>query len=948
MISIEVLGPLRVIDEGGEIVPLQPLARRLLAVLLAARGPIAVDVLIDRLWDEPPSNPHAALQTAVSRLRRHLGAEAVARDGGGYRLDVPGQVVDADRFESLVTASHPAEDPRQTLREAVSLWRGDTAYVEFLYDDLVDGEIERLAELRVRALEQLAAARLSAGEPPELIVPEVESLLAEHPLREGLYELHMLALYRSGRQADALRSYRSARARLGDELGIHPSARLNQLEEDILVHAPHLDPEDSKSASTNVPNRIASVVGREMDVATLEGSLESARLVTVSGPGGVGKTTVATEAARRIARDARVDAWFIELAGVERQDRVAGHIASELASHLGVAVPTGRGTDPLVDLIGHRHLLLLIDNAEQVVDAVAEVVADVLRRCPRATVWVTSRERLAVPGERNVVLNPLTTPAADDEKELLWMQLGDYSAVQLFLERATEAGGDIQPTEDTAPVLSRIARRLDGLPLAIEMAAAQAGVMSLDDIERQLDRAVSSLAGRRGVDRRHSSLEAAISWSYERLSHDAQQDLQLLSSFSSPFTIPDAASLLDVPESQATAAVTRLHQKSLLRSERFLGDRSRFTMLETVRQFAQDRAAATDRWDEVAVRHAEHIRRMCVEAGSQIPGGPRQIEWIERLNSSYRDVLAAFDTFIERDMPEGAVEVVGNLGLFFIVSQRRIDDGARLARVAIRAAGARVYEAIPKCHRTALLCAIWSRSDQIEKEDLDHHAQLAISTAAALGQSKLASGVKAVLSYGMWLAGDPKEATSLAAEAVDEAGDNTASFGLRFALGIWGLFDLAMRDTSSALTRLQQSIDLADANEDAILGAWVRWVRGTAARLEGDLDLALTLYQESAVRSRSLGDHFAYLGSMLGSALTAEHMGNRKLALDHAQAAVRLARRRPVTDAPRLSSLLYSMPPRLERDTPLTKIFGEIPATPSEVLDILRAQEGRPSPLVAG
>src|SRR5215208_5580275 len=447
--EFRILGPLEVWDGGCEVSLGGPKPRALLAVLLLHPNEVVpADRLIDELWgEEPPERAAGALRVNVSRLRKALPQDVLTTRSPGYVLRVEPDQLDLHRFERLVDAGRSllarglATEASERLHDALSLWRGP-ALADFAYESFVQAVIARLEEIRLAAVELRIDADLVLGRHAEL-VGELEALVAEHPLRERLRMYLMTALYRSGRQAEALDAYQEARRALVDGLGIEPSTALQELERAILRQDAALDvPPLEVIASTKLPRPASSFVGREHELAKLLSRIEGgARLLTLTGPGGSGKTRLALEAAASLIPCYEAGVFWVGLAAL----RDAALVTETISQTLGAK-------DGLEEHIGARKMLVLVDNLEHVID-VAPELSRLLSACPNLTLLVTSRELLRVSGEVEYPVPPLAS----------------QEAVELFGARS-----HLEPDE----TMTELCRRLDNLPLAVELAAARTGVLS--------------------------------------------------------------------------------------------------------------------------------------------------------------------------------------------------------------------------------------------------------------------------------------------------------------------------------------------------------------------------------------------------------------------------------------------------------------------------------------
>jgi predicted ATPase/DNA-binding SARP family transcriptional activator len=526
----------------------------------------------------------------VSRLRGALGRDAVVAQPAGYVLQAAREQVDTVRFERLLRegrealARGAAGLAAERLTAALALWRGP-ALADVADGGALAAEARRLDELRLDCIEDRIDADLERARHAEL-VPELRALLEEHPLRERLWRQLVLALYRAERQAEALETFHEARTRLDAELGLEPSPELKELELQILRH--EVAPAAPVEARHNLPAATTSFVGRERELEELVDLLREHRLVTLTGMGGAGKTRLAVETARRPA-DAFADGvWLVDLTALADPRLVVGAVTATVTADAATVEPTPAA---LAARIGRRELLLVLDNCEHLVTACAELVESLLPSCPNLRILATSRVPLAVAGEFDYALDPLA----------------ESHSVRLFVERARAVRRDLATSDDDAlATILEICRELDGLPLAIELAAARAKALSLAEIAARLDDRLRFLrAWQRVADPRHRTLETTMDWSYELLDADEQQLLRRLGVFAGGATLDAVAFVcLDGDEDAAVELLTRLVDASLVRAEPH--GETRYRLLETVRQYATAKLADDADGDEVRRRHAEH------------------------------------------------------------------------------------------------------------------------------------------------------------------------------------------------------------------------------------------------------------------------------------------------------------------------------------------------------
>ena len=576
--------------------------RAVLALLLVEAGQVVpAGRLIEELWrGEAPPGAATTLRSYVSRLRALLAPDAtlVAR-GGGYVLPTGQWRLDAVEFERLAEAGRAAlamgeaAAAANRFREALGLWRG-RALADVTEVELLALEAARLEELRLVTVEGRIEADLALGMHAE-VVGELEQLVAEHPLRERLWRLLVVALYRSERQADALAACRRAREMLAEELGLDPGEELQRLEQQVLRHqVPAVPPAARRS---NLPAPLTGLVGREPDLAAVDGLLGETRLVTLTGPGGSGKTRLAVEAAERAADRFKDGVWMAGLAGIAS----AGLVAPAVMEALGVRQTADL---PVIDALIYRlrpaELLLVLDNCEHLLDACAELAEALLATAPGLKVLATSREPLGVPGEVAYLVPPLDLPPESADAQAI----ARSPAVRLFVDRASavRAGAGAEAPVET---IGRICRSLDGLPLAIELAAARAATLSAGEIEAHLADKFRFLRHRRPTaDPRHQTLKAAIDWSYELLTHLERRFFSELSVFAGGFSLQAAAAVsCGGNQPGGLDLIDQLTAKSLVTAQATTGG-SRYQMLETVRDYAAGQLAEAGQAGQVQGRHA--------------------------------------------------------------------------------------------------------------------------------------------------------------------------------------------------------------------------------------------------------------------------------------------------------------------------------------------------------
>ena len=684
---IAVLGPLAMWAADGAPLDVRGVRLRALLARLAldAGRPVAVDTLVDALWgsEAPSAN---ALQSLVSRLRGSLPATessvSVQSGPAGYTLTIRPESVDALQFQDLIRTGRQllGSDPTRAqalLTQAERLWRGD-ALTDLRDVPFAAAEADRLTELRLAATEDRAEAAVTVGESRE-VTAELERLAGSHPIRERLHELLIRALYADGRQAEALAAYARVQSTLAEELGTDPGTRLRAVHLAVLRGDP-LDPAVSAAVvratptprgGNNLRAPLTSFVGRSDDVAELGRLLaEGTRLVTMVGPGGAGKTRLATETARTLLEHSGDGIWFVELAPLGDTADVAPAMLSALGASeyvdslratLRPNLPTARAAaDRLVEVIADRRVLLVLDNCEHLIHEVAALVDSLLAVCLRLRVLTTSREPLSIPGEHLHQVGPLELPPLNSQN-------GTYPSVQLFVDRARAVRPDFAITDANREAVAEICRRLDGMPLAIELAAARLRALTAAQIvERLADRFRLLTSGSRTALPRHQTLRAVVEWSWELLDPAEQAVARRLSIFSGGATLEAAEQVCSgagLPPEAVLSVLASLVDKSLV--EAATDDRSvRYRMLETVKAYGAEQLAAAGEDEQLRQAHTAYFLQLAGQAGSQLRTGA-QLQWIARFDADNENLLDALRTAVDQGDAAAAIKLVSVLGEYW-------------------------------------------------------------------------------------------------------------------------------------------------------------------------------------------------------------------------------------------------------------------------------------------
>jgi len=664
--EVRVLGPLEVVVEGVLVALGSPKERALFALLaVQANKVVSVDRLADELWDgSPPDQAVAALRVYVSHLRKVLPDGVLVTRDPGYVLVVDPDRIDAARFESLLAqgrtelAGGNAAAAAATLTDALSRWRG-SAFEGVQATVSVSAETSRLEEARVGALEDRIDADLQCGRHREL-AGELSALIAEYPLRERLWSLLIVALYRCGRQADALRAYQQARTKLVEELGIEPGAELRRIEAMVLTQDSALDaPAAAAEVRHNLPASRTTFVGRDREIAAVTEALNQCRLVTLTGTGGVGKTRLAIEVAREVAPRFTDGVWFVEFGAIGDPRAVADVISR------GAGIDPRQGmtiTESLLDALRARRVLLVIDNCEHLVAAVAEMVVAIAIGCPNVTVLATSREALDVDGERIIAVAPLPADGTHSD------------AQRLFVERARDAGAQVAVDGDNGGAVAELCRRLDGIPLAIELAAARLRSMTAEELLTHIDERFRLLTvGRRGAVTRHQTLRRTLDWSHDLLDEEERVVFRRLAAFAGDF---DRAAAQCVCEANFDM-LGRLVDKSLLVTNQS-GGVTRYRFLETTRDYAAEQLVASGDAERLARRHAEYFATLAAQVGAGLRGAD-EVRWVDRLNQDFDNVRAAVMWALETGDPDLATRAIAPFAQIGLYDPRLVAEWAEAA-----------------------------------------------------------------------------------------------------------------------------------------------------------------------------------------------------------------------------------------------------------------------------
>jgi predicted ATPase/DNA-binding SARP family transcriptional activator len=923
-VEFRILGPVEA-DDRGLALDLGGMRERTLLVrlLLSANRVVPAHRLAEDLWSgDPPPHSMATLRVYISRLRRALGphAGALLTQAPGYRLSLHDDQLDAARFERLVLAADAEraagkpEAAAATLREALDLWRGPAlsgvADLPFAQADAA-----RLEEARLTALESRTEADLACGRHASLIA-ELDGLAARHPLREQLTGQLMLALYRCGRQADALHAYAELRARLAEELGIDPSPALRRRQDQILQQDPALDwrggmapggrgtadqapapaaaaapPADQEfrrpepAAEPRLPTETTSFVGREAELSTIEELLRLSRLVTLTGPGGSGKSRLALRAGGRAAGQYAGGVWLVELAPISVPELVVPAVALALSAR---EEPGATLLDSVTARLRDSQTLLILDNCEHLLDAAADMIAALLPRCPGLRILATSQARLSVSGEATWPVPPLTVPGPGVQDP---QAAAAAESVRLFCDRATLARPGFALTAANAAAVSDICRQLDGIPLAIELAAARVSALTAAQLAARLDDRFRLLTGgsRVGLPR-HRTLEAAIEWSHDLLSEAERVCFRRMAVFAGGCTIDavEAVGPDDVlPLDAVFETVTALVDRSLLTTEERFGS-MRYGMLESIHQYALRRLAEAGEDTDLRQRHLAWLLDF---AGQADLDGPDQGAWLDLLEAELDNFQAGLEWSLAPpgQRPGGdpavALAIAGSLAPCWVV-RGPVAVGRGVLAAALTAAG----PAADRRRRAIALDGAGQLAAVQADQDAQRRAQEeSLAIWRELGDAARIASCLGDLGAGAHVRGDYPAASSLYAEALKVAGD--AGDTQRMALALSGLGRLALHQgdpdqaTAYYLDSMARFRDVGDLRRATLILGNL----GVVATHLGDLELARQRLEEHLGNARLLGDLKLTGGAMTNLGLVAYQLGDLDWAADLHQQALDLS-----------------------------------------------------------
>ena len=877
-LAFRMLGPLQVLQDE-KVLPLGGPRQRatLAALLLNPQRVVHADRLVELVWGEhPPQNPAAAIHVGVSRLRAVLGEGVLQHQSPGYVLDVAPEAIDAVRFAALAQQGQAAaaaadhSEARRLLTQALGLWRGETL-ADLGELPFVVREREHLDQQRLAALEARLDADLAVGD-HTAVIGELERLVDRYPTREAFARQLMTALYRSDRQAEALEVYQRARRLLVEELGIEPSTALTAVQQQILRHdPPHAEPlhpaGPPQNDRGNLPYLLTSFVGRGKELADVTQAVEHGRLVTLTGSGGSGKTRLAIEAGRRMAPQWPHGVWLIELSAVSEDPAVARTIAATLGI---LEQPQRPLADSIATTLRDKQLLLILDNCEHLLGAVATLVTQLLHTCRDVRVIATSRQPLGVDGETNYRVPSLVVPP----KEAQVSEIAESEGVQLLVERARAATPAFTLTAANASAAAKLCRGLDGIPLAIELAAAQLRSMTLEELLNRLkDRFSVLTAGSRTGLPRHQTLRATVDWSYDLLEDSERSVFEELSVFAGGFTLDAAEAVCAsrVRPDEVLPALCALVDKSLVT---FAGqDTGRYHLLETLRQYGDERLGAAGREAEVRQRHAHYFRSLAERAGPQLIG-PDQLRWIERVEDDHENLRRALTWALEEGNADVGLKMVASLWAHWW-RHGHIPEGDRWTT--------RVLNAFGDSSTPELLAAVMIGGGHLTWKlgDFDRAEALCTDSLAVCRELSDEGGAAAsvrVLAMVARERGDVERAEALLGESLatyrrlGDTWSTAASLNLQVSMA------RSAGDYDRAAQLLEESTPMFKQVGDVWGIAWSLWLGGRVATRAGDLVDGAEQLRESTRLAQEVHHGFGVVLGVAGLAGVAAAAGDHERA----------------------------------------------------------------------
>lgn len=806
----------------------------LVALLVDVNHTVGSDQLIERVWaDEPPRNARNALAAYMSRLR-NLFAEAgdvqILRQPGGYLLSADARSVDLHCFRGLVAEARATTDCAEAAAlfdQALRLWRAvpfttlDTPWINEVRSSL---EVERFSAFLERNDRALAAGRHAE------LVAELTAEMAAHPLDERLAAQLMLAQYGAGRQAPALEVFRQVKERLVEELGVDPSPVLRDAHQQILVgdRGPGpvaSPPQSNRDTAASLPRRPTAFIGRHADKKRVAAALADGPLLTLTGVGGVGKTRLALEVAAAVGDRYPDGVWLCELAPLD-DGAAVGHAfaaALRLQQRHGLDIEA-----TVIEYLGTRDLLLIVDNCEHLLDSAATLVDRIITRCPRVTVLATSREALGVGGERLFALPPLDT--------------GESTA--LFADRARAGRPDFDLAREPVGAVAEICRQLDGLPLAIELAAARIRVMGSLDLARRLDGLRLLRGGIRGAAPRQQSLAATIDWSYRLLKPPEQALFARLAVFAGGFDLAAAHGVCGeagATEDDTLELLTGLVDKSMV-TVRSGAATTRYVVLETLRAHGRERLSEWEIGDDVGARHTAYFTQLAQLAAAGAHTAEEQA-WVERILPEYDNLRAAFEHAMAAGELDGALQLVTSLSEIVHL------------RIGFETSGwaERVLE-VTDPHHPLFAAAVgfaargaWNRGDHTHARALASQAE---GRVPGRGNGRVAYPGDVLADVALY-EGNPAVALAHYEAEMGRARRDDDPIRLVWTLFYVAICHAALRTPEAGREAAEEAVAVAEATHNPTARSMARYALGLVLK-KSDPDTALGLFDEAAALARAV------------------------------------------------------------------------------------------------
>ena len=877
-----ILGPLEVAHARRTLPLGEPRHRKLLAALLLhADELVSADWLIDALWGPgPPRSAAAMLHVRICELRAALragsgdyGASIVTRSGG-YELQTGAGDLDSRQFERLATAGTHAfrrgnlTTAGASLQEALGLWRGPPL-LEVADEPFAEAEIARLEALHLHVLETAMEVELALGHHGDILA-ELGKLVTGHPMHERFWSQLMLAQYRTGRQGDALQSYQVVRQLLSERLGVDPGAALQRMHGAILRQDPALDaPPPSPSGTppdappNNMPEQATAFIGREWELAEVRALLHTARLVTLVGVSGAGKSRLALEAATRGRHDFPDGAWLVDLETLKEP----GLVIHAVADTLGVREhPERRLPDDVVEYLRAAQMLLILDGCDELLDEVADLCRLLLPSCGRLSILTTGRRPLNIAAERVRPLPGLPVPPAD-ATTIDAVEAAD--ACRLLVQRAAAVDPGFRLEPLNAAAVARICRRVDGLPLAIELAAAGVHAMDVNQLAGRLDDRFRELgaAGAAALPSERT-LEFAFNATYEQLAVRERALFDRLAVFVGGFTIEAAEHVCSWPDDDTVTVaplVDRLLDQGLLLDDSTPRGQ-RYRMLETIRGYA---LTHIDRSEGQHLRQAHAAYFVSItEPAAQTLRWPEQQAWQQRLELEHSNIRSALQWSIQHGLADTAVRLAGSVYPFWDLLHGHYSEDRRWLTHALNVPGA-----VPPAARARALLGATSLA--VIQGDLEHSAVVGQEAVALFRQAGDPAGLAHAMQYlglGAIFAGELERATALFEESLTKSQQAGDPWLVGWALTFLAATALAGGQHERAVMLAVEGEKTARTDGDPECVPWAQLVNVMASCLAGDRTAAAALLREAVVALRDFGAHW---GLSIGLFLSAQWAGAR-------------------------------------------------------------------------